>query len=357
MKKTILLASLLFIAVALCSCSNGSQETAQKAPAEKPIVIDPATLAAFAPLPAEFVSETNPITPEKIELGRMLYYDDRLSKNHDISCNTCHDLAEYGVDGLATSPGHNGADGVRNSPTVYNAAGHFVQFWDGREPDVEAQAKGPILNPIEMGMPDGDYVMKTVASIPGYVELFGKAFPDDADPLTYDNLAAAIGVFERKLVTVAKWDHFLKGNTMALSNAEKKGFNTFMSSGCLACHTGALLGGNMYQKLGLIKRWPDNKDAGRADVTKAETDSFFFKVPGLRDIAKTGPYTHDGSIDDLGKVVTMMGEYQLGQTIPAENVTSIVTFLNALTGQIPTDYIAEPELPESGPDTPAPDPS
>ncbi|NQV38220.1 MAG: cytochrome-c peroxidase [Candidatus Marinimicrobia bacterium] len=356
--KKLCLITILFSSILFVSCSKESKDSqAVKATTETAVEINSAMLAAFAPLPKEYISETNPLTLEKIDLGRMLYYDKRLSKNHDISCNTCHNLEMYGVDNKPTSPGHKGQLGVRNSPTVYNAAGHFAQFWDGREPDVEAQAKGPILNPIEMGMPDAEYVITVLKSIPGYAQYFEKAFPGETDPITYDNVGLTIGAFERKLVTPSKWDDYLNGNKMALSNAEKEGFNAFVKAGCIACHTGALLGGTMYQKLGLVKPWPNNIDEGRISVTNAATDKFLFKVSGLRDITKTGPYLHDGSIVDLETLVAMMAEYQMGQMISESETKAIVSFLDALTGIIPADYIAEPELPASGPNTPKPDPS
>ncbi len=317
-----------------------------------------ATKSMFAALPAgEVANPKNPVTEEKIALGRMLYYDTRFSKNHDLSCNSCHDLARWGVDAEATSPGHKKQRGDRNSPTVYNAAGHIAQFWDGREPDVEAQAKGPVLNPVEMAMPDEGRVLETIKSMPEYVAAFQKAFPDDAEPVTYDNFGKAIGAFERRLLTPGRFDAFLKGDDDALTDAEKKGLNLFVSTGCTTCHTGAYLGGHMYQKAGLVKPWPNEKDIGRAKVTGNDAEKFFFKVPSLRNIAKTGPYFHDGSVASLPEAVKMMAEYQLGKQLGDEDTQAIVTFLEALTGELPTDYIAKPELPASTDQTPKPDPN
>jgi len=302
-------------------------------------------------------SPSNPITPEKIDLGRKLYYDTRLSINHDLSCNSCHDLAQYGIDPRpphSVSKGHKDQTGDRNSPTVYTAAGHFRQFWDGRAADVEEQAKGPVLNPIEMAMPDEDYVLKVLKSIPGYVDLFKKAFPNDAQPITYDNYAKAVGAFERKLVTPAPWDKFIAGDDSALTDAQKQGFNTFVKVGCMTCHMGPYIGGMMYQKTGLIKPWPSQKDLGRFAVTKDEKDKMMFKVPTLRNILKTGPYIHDGSISDIREVIKLMATHQLGKDLTDEQVDQIVAWFESLTGEIPTDYIAKPELPASGPDTPKP---
>ncbi len=306
----------------------------------------------FAPLPAEAPAPDNELTDAKINLGRMLYYEDRISKGQKISCNSCHKLDGFGQDNLPFSPGHDGKLGGRSSPSTFNAAIHIAQFWDGRAPTVEEQAKGPVLNPIEMGMPDADFVVKVLKSMPGYVDAFKAAFPADADPVNYNNFGKAVGAFERKLMTPSRWDDFLKGKEDALTAEEKKGFENFAKAGCVTCHNGAGVGGHMYQKLGLVKAWPDLKDEGRAANTKAESDKFMFKVPSLRNTTETGPYLHDGSVKDLPTMVKMMAEYQLGKVITDEECASIITFLKALKGEIPTDYVAKPELPASTPDTP-----
>lgn len=309
------------------------------------------------PLPARFDSDANPITPDKVALGKRLYFDARLSKNHDVSCNSCHDLAKYGVDGLPTSTGHKKQKGDRNAPTVYNAGAHFAQFWDGRAKDLEEQAKGPILNPVEMAMADAASVEAVVASIPGYAPLFAKAFPNQEKPITYDNIAKAIGAFERTLVTPSKVDAFLAGKSAALNAAEKAGLSLFLEVGCITCHNGPGVGGGMYQKLGLVAPFPDLKDEGRAKVTKSEDDRFIFKVPSLRNIEKTGPYLHDGSVAKLETMVTLMGRHQLGRELKPEEVKSLVTFLKALTGPLPKASIAAPKPLPSGKDTPKADPS
>lgn len=311
-----------------------------------------AFLPMFQPLPASVPAPDNEITAAKVDLGRMLYYENRISTGQKLSCNTCHQLDKYGQDNLPFSPGHEGKLGGRSSPTTYNAALHLAQFWDGREPTVEAQAKGPVLNPVEMGMPSADVVVKVLKSMPGYVEAFKAAFPGEADPITYDNFGKAVGAFERGLLTPSKWDKFLKGDKDALSAEEKKGFATFAKTGCVTCHNGAPVGGMMYQKLGLVKPWPGLKDNGRADVTKNDGEKAFFKVPSLRNITETGPYLHDGSVKTLDEMVKKMAEYQLGKTLTDEEAASIVTFLKALKGDIPADYIKEPKLPESTADTP-----
>ena len=320
----------------------------------KAVVVDTAQLKMFKALPDAVESQKNPLTEAKANLGRMLYYEPRLSKNHDVSCNSCHDLAKYGVDGQPVSDGHKGQKGTRNAPTVYNAAGHFVQFWDGRAPDVEEQAKGPVMNPVEMAMSSDKAVAAVLKSMPEYVEAFKKAFPADKDPVTFMNTARAIGVFERRLMTPSRWDKFLNGDQAALSNAEKAGFNKFMEVGCQACHAGAYLGGEVYQKLGAVKPYPDTSDAGRQAVTKQESDRLVFKVPSLRNIDKTGPYFHTGKVATLEEAVKEMAEYQLGKRLTDDEIASAVTFLKTLTGEIPAEYIKPPELPKSTAKTPKP---
>jgi cytochrome c peroxidase len=290
--------------------------------------------AAFAPLPDSAATADYPTTPERVALGRSLYLDTRLSKNNKMSCNSCHNLSTFGVDNEPTSPGHEGKRGGRNSPTSFNAALHVAQFWDGRAKDVEAQALGPILNPGEMGMPSEQQVVDRLKADPKTVEAFKKAFPGEADPLTYQNVGKAIGAFERTLITPSRFDAYLKGDEKALSSAEVDGAKLFVQTGCTACHMGATLGGQMYQKLGLVKEY-DTKDLGRFEVTKSEADKKFFKVPSLRNVAKTGPYFHDGSIKTLDQAVSIMAEYQLGKQLTKEQVTSIVTFLGSLTGTPP----------------------
>ncbi len=323
--------------------------------APKKVEVDAARLAAFKPLPSAVESADNPITEEKVSLGRMLYFEPRLSKGHDISCNTCHQLDKYGVDNEPTSPGHKGQRGSRNSPTVYNAAGHFTQFWDGRAPTVEEQAKGPILNPVEMAMPEPKRVLAVLRSMPEYVQAFQKAFPGEKDPLNYDNVGKAIGAFERRLLTPSRWDKFLTGDQAALTDEEKAGLNKYLEVGCQTCHSGVYMGGSMFQKLGLVKPAEQTGDEGRFSVTKQDADRMMFKVPALRNIEMTAPYYHNGSIKSLDEAVKDMAEHQLGRELTAEDVNSIVAFLKALTGEVPAEFIKPPELPKSTAKTPKPE--
>lgn len=288
----------------------------------------------FKPLPEVAVSAENPLSPEKIALGKSLYSDKRLSLDNDISCNSCHRLDNFGVDNEPTSPGHKGQRGNRNSPSSFNAALHSVQFWDGRAPSVEKQALGPILNPKEMAMPSEAEVLKRLKSDPKTVAAFKAAFPEQADPITYDNVGNAIGAFERTLLTSSRFDRYLGGDDSALTAEEKKGAQLFVETGCVACHNGVGIGAGMYQKLGLAKPYP-SQDLGRFAVTQNEADKLMFKVPSLRNVDKTGPYFHDGSVKTLPEAVSLMAEYQLGKKLSTEQVNEIVVFLKALTAEKP----------------------
>jgi cytochrome c peroxidase len=349
------LATLSSILLLLALATACSQPASPPAPPQDTAKMDEATLKMFAPLPEVLRAANAPASDALVDLGRMLYYEKRLSKSQQLSCNSCHDLAAFGVDGQPTSDGHKGQKGDRNAPTVYNAAGHVAQFWDGRAPDVEAQAKGPVLNPVEMAMPSEHVVVAVLQSMPAYVEAFKKAFPNEPKPVTYDNFGKAIGAFERKLVTPSRWDAFLQGDRNALTAEEKAGFKMFTDAGCQACHAGALVGGASFQRLGAIKPYPRAEDPGRFKVTKVEGDRWVFKVPSLRNIERTGPYFHDGKTATLEAAVRDMGEYQLGRTLSDKEVGQIVVFLRTLTGKLPTDYIKEPALPPSTPATPKPD--
>lgn len=280
----------------------------------------------------------------KVDLGRHLYYEKRLSKDNTISCNSCHDLKDYGVDGEAFSKGMGGVKVGRNSPTVYNAFMHLTQFWDGRAATVEEQAKGPILAGKEMAMPSPEACVAKLKAIPEYQELFKIAFPRSKDPIIYDHVGEAIGTFERYLVTPSRFDAYLDGNRQALSAEEQKGLQTFVKVGCTTCHSGTLLGGQLYQKAGLVKDWPNQSDQGRFDLTKNADERMFFKVPSLRNIEKTGPYFHDSSANSLHEAVRKMGRHQLGLELPDNEIESIVAFLKSLTGAIPQEFVAQRKL-------------
>lgn len=301
-----------------------------------------AMLNFFKPLPKVIESPPdNPATPEKVALGKALYHEVRLSKSGKISCNSCHGLATGGVDNQPTSPGHGGALGDRNSPTVFNAGLFATQFWDGRAPTLEEQAKGPILNPVEMAMPDEAAVIAVLKGIPGYAPLFKAAFPGDADPITYDNLAKAIAAFERTLVTPSPLDAFLGGDLNALNKEQLDGFEAFREAGCVTCHKGVVIGDG-FEKLGKVIEYPGLKDRGREAATNSPADRGLFKVPTLRNVAKTGPYFHDGSIKTLDEAITLMAKHQVGKDLDAATVAKIKTFLESMTGTLDPAAAAVP---------------
>ncbi|MDP6905342.1 MAG: cytochrome c peroxidase [Verrucomicrobiota bacterium] len=279
----------------------------------------------------------------QVELGRTLYHEKRLSRDNSISCNSCHDTVGFGVDGKKFSLGFEGHLTGRNSPTSMNAFMHIAQFWDGRAPTVEEQAKGPILAGGEMAMPSADAVVEKLGKIDGYEALFKKAFPKSNPAITYDNVGKAIGAYERLFSTPGRFDKLLAGKDGALKEKEINGLKKFVTVGCVSCHTGNLLGGNTYQKLGLQKPWPNQKDQGRFGLTKKEADKMFFKVPSLRNIAKTGPYFHDGSSAKLDDAVMRMAKHQLGKELSKEDQADIVAFLRSLTGRLPKAIAAPPK--------------
>ncbi|SEU35549.1 cytochrome-c peroxidase [Stigmatella erecta] len=327
-------------------------------PAPKRTPLDSAKLLlAFKPAPKAKAAPAPVDSEARIALGRMLFFDPRLSKNHDISCNSCHGLDTFGVDNKPLSDGHRGQKGTRNSPTVYNAAGHIAQFWDGRAASLEAQAEGPLFNPVEMALPDDRRLVATLASIPEYQKRFRQAFPGETQPITRATVTQAIAAFERQLTTPSRFDAFLEGDAGALTAQERRGLETFVAVGCTTCHNGGAVGGTSFQKLGLIEPWPHVADAGRFEVTKDEEDLNKFRVPTLRNVEKTAPYLHSGSVQALPEMVRLMARHQLGQALPEPDVEDVVAFLKSLTGALPQQYISAPELPKSTPRTPKPDPS
>lgn len=337
------------VLLALCAGAACRQEKQRSAGGEVGISDAPATraeLALFAPLPRVMAAPGLVITSSQVALGRRLYHEPLLSNGHDVSCNTCHALNGYGADGRKVSFGDLGHAGNRNAPSVYNAAGHIAQFWDGRAPTVEAQAKGPILNADEMGMPDATAVLAHLRASPDYVREFAAAFPGEREPITYDNVGRAIGAFERGLVTPSRWDAYLNGDSSAVTPAERRGFTTFVRAGCVSCHAGPYVGGQSYQKLGRVTPWPAPLDSGRIKVTKQPSDLYVFKVASLRNVEKTGPYFHDGSVANLDSAILLMGRHQLGRELSSEQISSIRAWLGTLTGELPAAYIAMPPRPE-----------
>jgi cytochrome c peroxidase len=298
--------------------------TSKKATQEDLELVKKAQLS-FQSLPETLIDKE--ANKDKIELGKKLYFEKALSINNTISCNSCHNLENFGVDSQKTSPGHDGTRGGRNSPTSLNAALHFKQFWDGRAADVEEQALGPILNPIEHGLKNEKAALAKI-NTPEYLAMFKKANLD----FNYKNIGTAIGAFERTLLTPSRFDDFLNGDSFALNDQEKKGLVKFMEIGCTSCHGGVAMGGSSFQKLGAVKPYP-TKDMGVYDLTKKNRDKFKFKVPGLRNITKTAPYLHDGSLASLEETIDMMAEYQLGKKLLKEDIDNIKAFLGSTTAK------------------------
>lgn len=301
--------------------------------------------------PIQVIEPATGLHAETVELGKKLWFDPRLSKSNAISCNSCHNLATGGVDNLPSSIGHQWTIGPINSPTVLNAEYNFVQFWNGRAADLKAQASGPIDNPKEMAF-SHDLAVETIASIEQYRALFNKAF--SSSEITIDKIAHAIAEFEKTLRTPnSPFDLWLKGDDNALTAKQKSGYKLFKELGCIACHSGPAVGGQMYQKMGLVKPYnTNNPDIGRAAVTNDPNDKHFFKVPTLRNIELTYPYFHDGSVWSLAEAVEVMAEVQLGQQLSAEDTAKIVDFLHSLTGEQPR--VVLPQLPPSTLETPKP---
>ncbi len=337
MKKVLALAILAF---SVFSCSRTEPNKDQVA-APQPVA-EPLEDAKrfFSPIPVLAESKDNPVTPQKVALGKSLFYDTRLSKDGKNSCNSCHNLENFGVDGEATSQGDAGKRGDRNSPTVLNAAFHSTQFWDGRAKDVEEQAGGPILNPAEMAVPTEAFLVKRLSEVPEYRKLFAEAFPEERQPISYTNIRRSIAAFERTLITPCRFDRYLEGDVNALSAEEKSGLKLYIETGCVQCHAGPMLGGMMLQKFGIYADYRSElkgvkDDPGRMNVTRDSTDKDVFKVPALRNIAMTGPYFHNGSVRDLDEAVRIMGKVQLNKALTPEQRKSIITFLGALTGEVP----------------------
>lgn len=298
------------------------------------------------------------LTPEKIELGKTLFFDPRMSRSGLISCQTCHNVGLGGVDGLPTSVGHGWQTGPRNAPTMLNAIFNAAQFWDGRAPDLAEQAKGPVQASVEMSNTP-DELVRTLNSMPGYVEAFQQAFPQQNDPVNFDNFAAAIEQFEATLITPGSaFDRFLAGDDDAMTEPEKRGLQAFIETGCTGCHYGVNLGGQDYHPFGLIAK-PGAEvlpagDTGRFEVTRTASDEYVFRAAPLRNVALTAPYFHSGVVWDLKEAVQIMSSSQIGTELSAGQVGDIAAFLGSLTGEQP--QITHPILPLRTDATPLPAP-
>lgn len=313
-------------------------------------------LGSFKPLPyGPPELATNPLTPEKVDLGQKLYFDPRLSKSALISCNTCHNVGIGGADFQETSTGHGWQKGPRNAPTVLNSVYNIAQFWDGRAKDLAEQAKGPVQAGVEMNNTP-ERVVQTLKSMPEYVELFSKSFPGEQDPVTFDNMAKAIEAFEATLITPhSPFDRFLRGEANALGDAAMQGLAVFMEKDCQSCHGGVNMGGEDYYPFG-VEKAPSSDimagDKGRYQVTQTKDDEHVFKSPSLRNIELTAPYFHSGKVWSLREAVGIMSSSQLGATLNDREIDLIVEFLKATTGEQPR--VEHPILPKATDATPLP---
>lgn len=320
--------------------------------------LDPSALLVFAALPTKIERPDNTLTEDKVALGRQLYFDARLSKGQDVSCNSCHDVTKAGADEVALSTGTKKKQGTRNAPSLFNAAGGFAQGWDGRATLVEELVVPHAAEASVMGI-DEKKLVAMVSSIPAYATAFQKVFIEEKTAITGETISKAIAAYTRMLLTPARWDAFLGGKADALTDAEKAGVAVFLDSNCATCHAGKYVGAAQNQKLGVAKPWPAPDggavDHGRIAVTKQDVDNDVFKVPSLRNVVRTAPYLHDGSIATLEEVTKLMARHQVGKELTDEQVKSLVSFMGALTGEPPKDLVAKPELPPSGPKTPKPE--
>lgn len=313
-------------------------------------------LELFAALPSTVPNVAdNPTSPEKVDLGRALFFDPRLSASGVFSCYSCHNLTTGGDDNLETSIGHGWQKGPRNSPTVLNSVLNEAQFWDGRADDLKAQAKGPIQAGVEMANTPENVVV-TLNSMPQYVEMFAAAFDGDADPVTFDNMARAIESFEATLITPAPFDAYLNGDETALNETQTAGLGLFIEKGCASCHSGVNVGGHGYYPFGLVEKPGADilpvGDKGRFAVTETVDDEYVFRASPLRNISVTAPYFHSGKVWDLSVAVQIMAESQLGEELTEDETIKLVAFLGSLEGALPPVLV--PTLPAETSTTPRP---
>ena len=290
-------------------------------------------LSFFDPLPL-VMQGAEQDTSALINLGRKLYFETALSINHSQSCNSCHNLNNNaaGVDHLTVSIGALGSSGKRNAPTIWNAGLHVAQFWDGRAKTLSQQAKFPIFNVKEMAMTSESQVIERLSS-KGYLADFKSGFPQQLSPINLGNIAQALAAFQRTLISKDRFDKYLAGDKNAINQSEKAGLRLFIDKGCVACHNGAVLGGQLFMKMGIVHPYPNKVDKGKAQVTGNPADNYFFKVPSLRNILNTAPYFHDGAAATIEQAIEDTGWHQLGIKLSKEEVHAIKVFFNTLNNQ------------------------
>ena len=306
----------------------------------------------FGILPSKIESKENPITQNKVRLGKMLFYETRLSVDNTVSCAKCHFFGFYGTDGLPRSIGNHYRENDRNAPTVFNAAGQISQHWIGDMASVEEQASKSLTGKAANGNPDEKSLIERLGKIKRYNSLFKKAFPNEKQPISAKNIGLAIGAYERTLVTPSAFDEYLEGSLTAIDSKALKGLKLFMNNGCSSCHNGIYLGGNSYEKFGIFYNYWEYTgskkiDKGRMSYTKDDADKYVFKVPILRNIMQTAPYFHDGSVKNIRDVIKIMGKIQLDIELKEIEINSIESFFTTLTGKIPKDMLTIPILPQN----------
>ncbi len=338
----------------LCAIAVGCQpKTEQAAAIDTPTAADSALWVRaqefFRQLPPVAESESNTITEAKVRLGQVLFYDPRISKSGKSSCNSCHNLSSWGVDNIPASADSLDNPTQRNAPTVLNAALHNMQFWDGRALTIEEQAGKPILNQEEMAVPHLGFLVSRLRNDSMYRSLFHDAFPGEMIPVSYTNLQKAIGAFERTLLTPSRFDGYMAGDLRSLTAAERQGLALFMDVGCASCHNGVGVGGGTMQRFGIFTDFRTLTrsridDEGRLNITGDLSEKDKFKVPGLRNVDKTYPYFHDGSIATLDSSVQIMARTALNKTLDADQVKAIVAFLGTMTGDIREEAKQVPKI-------------
>lgn len=340
---------IFLLLVSLLACKQQELNEPELDPREEQQIFNMAK-SYFLPLPEIDWNSYNPVEKEQIRLGKTLFFEKKLSKNQTQNCASCHDMNRFGQDNLRVSPGDAGVLGVRNVPTILNAFLQYAQLWDTRVATVEEQSTRPIFGDVEMGMTDTLELFNRLANDPYYPPMFSKAFPDADSLISLTNIQTALGAFERTLVTPARFDEYLNGDLDKLNYSEKKGMKSFIDQGCIPCHSGMLLGGNMVQEFAIFGYYWDytnssHLDKGMYEHTLEDKDMFVFKVPGLRNVAETEPYFHDGSVADLKESIRIMALAELNTNLAEEEVENIHAFFESLTGEIPEHAFEDKPLP------------
>jgi len=338
-------ASFFIISILLISCKNNGPAEEKLSEEEEQMILK-ISQSYFTPLSEPDLKSLSLDEQKRVELGKKLFYDKRMSGAQTIHCGSCHNMSKYGADNLAISPGDKDQLGLRNPPTLLNAHLQSILNWDARYKTVEEQVVAPIFDPALMAMPDSITLLDRLKGVPYYQQAFREAFPDDEPAITLRTIGKAIGAFERTLTSPSRFDDYLKGDLKALNTKEKQGIKSFVEKGCIPCHSTTLLGGNMTQKFALFGYYWDytnstHRDKGRFEYTKNPAEEYVFKVPQLRNIEKTYPYMHDGSVGSLEDAIRIMSMTESNLQLDEADVEKIAAFLRTLTGKIPKHALEE----------------